>query len=40
MLYNYAEFDYVIKKGERIAQAVVFEVTGSGEYNGSYQETE
>ncbi|MDI6725196.1 MAG: deoxyuridine 5'-triphosphate nucleotidohydrolase, partial [Methanobacterium sp.] len=29
-----------IKKGERIAQAVVFDVTGSGEYNGSYQESE
>jgi len=37
MLYNYGEFDYKIKKGERIAQAVVFDVTGSGEYNGSYQ---
>ncbi len=40
MLYNYGDFDYTIKKGERIAQAVVFDVTGSGEYNGSYQETE
>jgi dUTP pyrophosphatase len=40
MLYNYGEFDYTIKKGERIAQAVVFDVTGSGEYNGSYQESE
>ena len=40
MLYNYGEFDYTIKKGERIAQAVVFPVTGSGEYNGSYQEEE
>ncbi len=38
MLYNYGEFDYTIKKGERIVQAVVFDVTGSGEYNGSYQE--
>jgi len=37
MLYNYGEFDYKIKKGERIVQAVVFDVTGSGEYNGSYQ---
>lgn len=40
MVYNYGEFDYKIKKGERIAQAVVFDVTGSGEYNGSYQESE
>jgi dUTP pyrophosphatase len=40
MLYNYSEFDYTIKQGERIAQAVVFPVTGSGEYNGSYQEEE
>lgn len=38
LLYNYGDFDYRIKKGERIAQAVVFSVTGSGEYNGSYQE--
>jgi dUTP pyrophosphatase len=38
LLYNYGEFDYNIKQGERIAQAVVFDVTGSGEYNGSYQE--
>jgi dUTP diphosphatase len=38
MLYNYGEFDYTVKQGERIAQAVVFDVTGSGEYNGSYQE--
>jgi len=40
MVYNYGEFDYTIKKGERIAQGVVFNVTGSGEYNGSYQEEE
>ncbi|KAF5071944.1 dCTP deaminase [Methanobacterium aggregans] len=40
MLYNYGEFDYTIKQGERIAQGVVFDVTGSGEYNGSYQEKE
>ena len=40
MMYNYGDFDYTIKKGERIAQAVVFDVTGSGEYNGSYQESE
>lgn len=38
LLYNYGEFDYTVKQGERIAQAVVFPVTGSGEYNGSYQE--
>jgi dUTP pyrophosphatase len=38
LLYNYGEFDYTIKKGERIAQAVTFHVTGSGEYNGNYQE--
>ena len=40
MLYNYGEFDYTLKRGERIAQAVVFDVTGSGEYSGSYQEQE
>ncbi len=40
MVYNYGEFDYQIKKGERIAQAVIFKVSGSGEYNGSYQELE
>lgn len=40
MVYNYGDFDYTIKQGERIAQAVVFPVTGSGEYNGSYQEEE
>ena len=38
MLYNYGEFEYTIKQGERIAQGVVFDVSGSGEYNGSYQE--
>ena len=38
LLYNYGDFDYTIKQGERIAQAVIFPVTGSGEYNGSYQE--
>lgn len=38
LLYNYGEFDYKINQGERIAQAVVFQVTGSGEYDGSYQE--
>ncbi len=40
MLYNYGEFEYHLKQGERIAQGVVFEVSGSGEYKGSYQETE
>lgn len=40
MVYNYGDFDYTVKKGERIAQGVVFNVTGSGEYNGSYQESE
>ncbi len=38
LLYNYGEYDYTLKQGERIAQAVVFPVTGSGEYDGSYQE--
>jgi len=40
MIYNHGEFDYQIKKGDRIAQGVVFEVKGSGEYSGSYQEEE
>ena len=40
MIYNHGNFDYKIKKGDRIAQAVVFPVEGSGEYNGSYQEVE
>jgi dUTP pyrophosphatase len=40
LLYNYGEYDYTLKKGERIAQGVVFSVTGSGEYDGSYQEDE
>ncbi len=40
LLYNYGDYDYKIKQGERIAQAVMFKVTGSGEYNGSYQENE
>lgn len=40
LLYNYGEYDYNLKQGERIAQAVVFPVTGSGEYDGSYQEDE
>ena len=40
MIYNHGEFDYKIKSGDRIAQAVVFPVEGSGEYDGSYQEAE
>ena len=40
MVYNHGEFDYKIKKGDCIAQGVVFEVDGSGEYSGSYQEEE
>lgn len=40
MIYNHGNFDYQIKKGDRIAQGVVFEVDGSGEYCGSYQEEE
>lgn len=40
MLYNHGEFEYKIKSGDRIAQAVVFQVEGSGEYRGSYQEAE
>lgn len=40
MIYNHGEYDFKIKSGDRIAQAVVFPVEGSGEYNGSYQEAE
>ncbi|WP_178647782.1 deoxyuridine 5'-triphosphate nucleotidohydrolase [uncultured Methanobrevibacter sp.] len=40
MIYNHGDFEFKIKKGDRIAQGVVFEVEGSGEYNGSYQEEE
>ena len=40
MIYNHGDFEYKIKSGDRIAQAVVFPVEGSGEYNGSYQEVE
>lgn len=40
MVYNHGDFEYKIKKGDRIAQGVVFEVVGSGEYDGSYQEKE
>ena len=38
MIVNNGQYSYKIKKGERIAQAVVFPVEGSGKYNGSYQE--
>lgn len=38
MIVNNGRYPYKIKKGERIAQAVVFPVEGSGKYNGSYQE--
>ncbi|MCL2157716.1 MAG: deoxyuridine 5'-triphosphate nucleotidohydrolase [Methanobrevibacter sp.] len=38
LIYNHGDYDYQIKKGDRIAQGVVFEVKGSGEYKGSYQE--
>lgn len=38
LLYNHGKFEYKIKKGDRIVQGVVFEVIGSGEYDGSYQE--
>jgi len=38
LIYNHGNYYYEIKKGERIAQGVVFEVKGSGEYSGSYQE--
>ncbi len=40
MIYNHGDFEFKIKKGDRIAQGVVFEVERSGEYNGSYQEEE
>jgi len=40
LLYNHGNFDYKIKKGDRIVQGVVFEVIGSGDYAGSYQEEE
>ncbi len=40
LLCNYGKFPYKIKRGEKIAQAVTFEVTGSGVYKGSYQEEE
>ena len=40
MIYNHGDFEYKIKSGDRIDQAVVFPVEGSGEYDGSYQEKE
>ena len=40
MIYNHGALEYKIKAGDRIAQAGVFPVEGSGEYNGSYQEVE
>ena len=40
MIYNHGKFDYQIKRGDRIVQGVVFEVDGSGEYSGNYQEEE
>ena len=40
MICNHGEYEYKIKSGDRIAQAVVYPVEGSGEYNGSYQEVE
>jgi deoxycytidine triphosphate deaminase len=40
MVYNHGEFEYKIKSGDRIAQAVVLPVEGSGESNGSYQDAE
>ena len=40
LIINHGQYEFKIKQGDRIAQAVVFQSTGSGEYNGSYQETE
>lgn len=40
LLVNQGDFPFTLKRGERIAQGVVFPVEGSGEYNGSYQEKE
>lgn len=40
MIYNHGEYEFKIKKGDRIVHGVVFKVDGSGEYNGSYQEVE
>lgn len=38
LVQNCGEYEYRIKRGERIAQGVVFPVKGSGRYSGSYQE--
>ncbi|MCD7782206.1 MAG: deoxyuridine 5'-triphosphate nucleotidohydrolase [Methanosphaera sp.] len=38
MVINNGEYPYKIKKFERVVQAVVFSVDGSGSYTGSYQE--
>lgn len=38
LIVNHGDFEYKLKKGDRIAQAVIFPVKGSGEYNGFYQE--
>jgi dUTP pyrophosphatase len=40
LIINHGSYNFKIKKGDRIAQAVIFPVKGSGEYNGSYQEKE
>ena len=40
LICNHGDYEYKIKSGDRIAQAVVFPVEGSGEYEGSYQEVE
>ena len=40
LIINHGEYEFKIKKGDRIAQAVVFPSKGSGEYNGTYQEEE
>lgn len=40
LIVNNGNYPYRIKKGERIVQAVVFKVSGSGKYDGSYQEEE
>ena len=40
LMINHGNYEFKIKKGERIVQAVVFPSIGSGEYNGSYQEKE
>lgn len=38
LIINHGNYPYKIKKGDRIAQGVVYKVDGSGEYDGSYQE--